>query len=64
MSEYEVATLAARHVGIRIAAGHVVTGFGQIAVVAWGIRAMQRAGDQRARDQDQRHAGTMDALAM
>ena len=68
MTEYEIATLASRTLGHWIAAGQVAAtiaiGIAQVAVVWFGIRAVQRAGDQRARDQDQRHAETMDALAM
>ena len=71
MSEYEAATLAfrsaslaARHAGLWIAAAHVAVGLIQAGIVWYGIRAMQRAGDQRAKDQDQRHAETMDVLAM
>ena len=56
-----------------IAAGHVaatlIVGFGQIAIVAVGIRAMNRASDERARDrrqharaQEQRHDESMTAL--
>lgn len=56
-----------------IAAGHVaatlIVGFGQIAIVAVGIRAMNRASDERARDRRereraevQRHAEAMTAL--
>ena len=37
-------------------------GIGQIAVVWYGIRAMQRMGAARAREQDQRHEETMAAL--
>ena len=73
MTEYEAAilafrtaSLAAQHAGLWVAGAHVaaavVIGLGQIAVVAWGIRAMQRAGNQRAREQDQRHAETMQAF--
>lgn len=55
MTEYEAATLLTRYATIAI-------GVGQIAVVWYGIRAMQRAGDRRAREQDQRHAEAMTAL--
>ena len=72
-------TLAVRRIGLWIAAAHVaatvVIGLGQIAVVAWGIRAMQRASDQRSRDardearrlaqaDERRHAEAMQALDM
>ena len=43
-------TLAVRRTGLWIAAAHVAVGLGQIAVVAWGIRAMQRATELRAAD--------------
>ena len=63
---FQEATLAVRRTGLWIAGAHVaatvVIGLGQIAVVAWGIRAMQRAGDHRAAEQDQRHAEAMQAL--
>ena len=68
-----------RRTGLWIAGAHVaatvVIGLGQIAVVAWGIRAMQRASDQRSRDareeasrlaqaDERRHAESMRALDM
>ena len=66
MTEYELATLASRSLGHWIAAGEVAAtiaiGLGQIAIVWYGIRAMQRAGDRGAREQDQRHDETMTAL--
>ena len=69
MSEYEAATLAfrtaslaAQHAGLWIAAAHVAVGVGQLVVVWYGIRAMQRAGDRRAAEQDQRHAESMRRL--
>ena len=55
MTEYEAANLVTRYAAIAI-------GIGQLAVVWYGIRAMQRAGNQRAREQDQRHVETMTAL--
>ena len=68
--DYQTATLAARHAGLWIAAAHVVVGLLQTAVVAWGIRAMIRAGAERAAAAqreaaraDQRHAETMQAAA-
>ena len=49
-----------------IAAGHVaatlIVGFGQVGIVWYGIRAMQRSGADRAREHDQRHAAQMAAL--
>ena len=56
-----------------IAAGHVaatlIVGIGQIAIVAVGIRAMNRSSDERARERERmeaesvrRHAETMAAL--
>ena len=68
--DYQTATLAARHAGLWIAAAHVVVGLIQAAVVAWGIRAMMRAGAERAAAAqreaaraDRRHAETMQAAA-
>ena len=46
--EYQAATLAARHAGLWLAGAHVLVGVLQCAVVAWGIRAMVRANDERA----------------
>ena len=66
-----------RRTGLWIAGAHVaatvVIGLGQIAVVAWGIRAMQRASDRRSHDareearrlaqaDERRHAEAMRAL--
>ena len=69
MTEYESATLAfrtaslaAQHAGLWIAAAHVAVGLIQAAIVWYGIRTMQRTGEQRARDQDQRHDEAMTAL--
>ena len=59
MGEYELASLALRGVGNWIAAAHVAVGLIQAAIVWIGIRAMQRAGDRRAAEQDQRHAEAM-----
>ena len=59
---FQSATLAARHAGLWIAAAHVAVGLGQIAVVWYGIRVMQRMGQARAREQDQRHEEAMTAL--
>ena len=66
-------TLAIRRIGLWIAGAHVAVGLGQIAVDAWGIRAMQRAAERRAADareeslriataDERRHAETMDRL--
>ena len=73
MSEFEIATLAyqrsslslgesALWVAVAQIAASLAIGIGQIAVVWYGIRAMQRAGAQRAREQDQRHAEAMTRL--
>ena len=73
MSEFEIATLAyqqstlalresALWVAVAQVAATLMIGIGQIAVVWYGIRVMQRAGAQRAREQDQRHAESMRAL--
>ena len=60
------AALAIDRAGLWVAvaqvAATVVIGLGQIAVVWYGIRAMQRTGNQRAREQDQRHDEAMTAL--
>ena len=73
MSEFEIATLAyqqstlalresALWVAVAQVAATLMIGIGQIAVVWYGIRVMQRAGAQRVREQDQRHAESMRAL--
>ena len=69
MNEYETATLAlrtaslaAQHAGLWIAAAHVAVGLIQAAIVWYGIRAMQRAGDRRAEEQDQRHVEAMQRI--
>ena len=69
MTEYEIATLAIRTLGHWIAAGQLLIGIGQIAVVWFGIRVMCRTADQRAqamdddrRRADQRHEEAMLAL--
>ncbi len=63
MDEYQAATLAIRTAALWAAYGQVaatlVIGIGQIAVVWHGIRAMQRMGAARAREQDQRHEEVM-----
>ena len=63
MDEYEAATLAIRTAALWAAYGQIavalVIGIGQIAVVWHGIRAMQRMGATRAREQDQRHEEVM-----
>ncbi len=60
MTPFETASLWAAY-------GHVVAtvviGLGQIAIVWYGIRAMQAMGNQRAHEQDGRHEETMQALA-
>ena len=73
MTEFEIATLAyqqaslalresALWVAVAQVAASLAIGIGQIAVVWYGIRAMQRAGTQRAYEQDQRHAEAMARL--
>ena len=62
MSEYEAATLATRYAGLWIAAAQVGVGLLQAGIVWYGIRAMQRMGATRAREQDQRHEETMQRL--
>ena len=46
--EYQAATLATRYAALWIAGAHVFVGILQCAVVAWGIRAMVRANNERA----------------
>ena len=48
ISNGQAATLAARHAGLWIAGAQVFVGVLQCAVVAWGIRAMVHANDERA----------------
>ena len=62
MNEYEAATLATRYAGLWIAAAQVGVGLLQAGIVWYGIRAMQRMGATRAREQDQRHEETMQRL--
>lgn len=59
-TEYEAATLVLRAATLTVTkwrtaatAATVAIGLGQIAIVAFGIRAMQRAGEHRAMKQDQ-----------
>ena len=59
---YQTATLASRSVGHWIAGASVAVGIGQIAVVAWGIHVMRRAGERRAKEHDDRHRESMTAL--
>lgn len=73
MTEFEMATLAfqketlfLRGLGVWAAFAHVgvslLIGLGQIAIVWYGIRAMQLASDRRTKEQDQRHEEAMTAL--
>ena len=66
MTEYESATLVLREWALWAAVAQVVTtlivGAAQIAIVAYGIRAMRAASDKRAHEQDQRHHEAMKAL--
>ena len=77
MTEYEAATLVIRSAGLWAVYGQIAAtvaiGLGQIAVVAWGIRAMQRSTERRANDardearrltaaDERRHAEAMQAL--
>ena len=73
MTEFEIATLAfqtdslalresALWVAVAQVAASLAIGIAQVAVVWYGIRAMQRAGAQRAHEQDQRHTESMRAL--
>ena len=69
MTEYETATLALREWALWAAVAQVIVGASQVAIVAYGIRAMRTASaeraaeqDQRAAEQDQRHDEAMTAL--
>ena len=73
MTEFEIATLASREAALWVAVAEVgaalAIGLGQIAIVWYGIRAMNRASAERARDRrqaakaaDQRHDEAMQAL--
>ena len=66
MNEYEIASLAAREASLWVMVAQVAAtlaiGIGQIAVVWYGIRAMQRMGATRAREQDQCHEEAMQRL--
>ena len=73
MNEFEIATIAFQDASLALRgetltvarwqiAATLAIGLGQIAIVWYGIRAMQRAGDRRAKEQDQRHDETMLAL--
>ena len=63
---YQADSLALRESALWVAVAQVAVslaiGIAQIAVVWYGIRAMQRAGAQRAHEQDQRHTEAMRAL--
>ncbi len=52
MTPFETASLWAAYGHIAVAA---TIGLGQIAIVWYGIRTMQKMGTQRAREQDSRH---------
>ena len=58
MTEFETASLALREAALFTAIGHVVValliGLGQIAIVYYGIRAMQNMGKERAQEADKR----------
>lgn len=60
--EIQKSNLAVRKTGLWIAAAHVAVGLIQAGIVWYGIRAMQRVGDRRAQEQDQRHTEAMTAL--
>ena len=66
MSEFEIVSLALRESALWVAVAQgmaaVAIGVGQIAVVWYGIRAMQQAGDRRERGHERRHAETMRQL--
>ena len=68
MSEFEIASLALRESALWVAVAQgmaaVSIGVGQIAVVWYGNRAMQRAGDRRERGHERRHAETMRQLVI
>ncbi len=58
MTEFELASLALRESALWVAIGQVaatlVIGLGQIGIVWYGIRAMNRSGAERAQDRRQR----------
>ena len=66
MTEFETATLALRDASLWVALAQVAAtlliGGGQIAIVWFAIRAMQRTGDRRAQEQDTRHGEAMRKL--
>lgn len=73
MTEFEIASLAAREAALWVAvaqiAATVAIGTGQIAIVWYGIRAMNRSSAERAQDRrererasERRHAETMAAI--
>ena len=66
MTEFEIARLTLRESALWVAVAQVTAtlaiGIAQVAVVWYGIRAMQRAGTQRVREQDQRHTEAMQRL--
>ena len=70
---FQKATIAFQHASLDIrgnalwvagaqVAATLAIGIGQIAVVWFGIRVMQRAGERRSAEQDQRHTEAMRAL--
>ena len=63
---YQADSLALRESALWVAVAQVAVslaiGIAQVAVVWYGIRAMQRVGAQRAHEQDQRHTEAMRAL--
>ena len=66
MTEFETASLAYAALSSRstfaYAVVSLIVGAAQCVPIRIGIRAMQRAGDRRAREQDQRHDEAMTAL--
>lgn len=66
VTEFETASLALAELSawstFAYAAISLVIGAGQIAIVWHGIRTMQRMGERRAAEQDQRHDEAMTAL--
>ena len=66
MTEFETASLALREATLFTSIAHVsaalLIGLGQIGIVHYGIRTMQKMGDQRAVEADKKHDQIMDTL--
>ncbi len=66
MTEFEIANLAVRHAALTAvyvqAAVAGTVGLIQAGLITWGLLLMRRAGDQREKREDARHAESMEAL--